>query len=160
MSDGTDAAVRAEADGEFARAFARFHGLIDARQPLGPAAVYTTLATVWLLIYQRLQADGTLADAVHELLRTDPQHLPDNRRVRAQTLSANTGSYSRARQRLKPEATDWVADHLFTTLMTTTSPSVAGRRAFLLDGTTIALAPSAALQAAFPPASNQFGPGV
>lgn len=165
MLDSTDATVGGVDRDEFAQAFERFRSLIDgpqidALQPLGPAAVYTTLVTVWLLIYQRLQADGTLSDAVHELLRTDPQHLPDNRRVREQTLSANTGSYSRARQRLNPEVTDWVADHMFTTLMATTLPSVAGRRAFLLDGTTIALAPSRALQAAFPPATNQHGPGV
>ena len=35
-----------------------------------------------------------------------------------------------------------------------------GRRAFILDGTTIPLAPTKALQAAFPPASNQHGTGV
>jgi hypothetical protein len=157
-----------EGDGatdEFAQAFEQFRGLIDgprinALQPLGPAAVYTTLVTVWLLVYQRLQGDGTLSDAVHELLRTDPQFLPDNRRVREQTLSANTGSYSQARKRLKPSVTEWVADHVFQTLMSTAPPLIADRRAFVLDGTTISLAPSAALKKAFPPASNQYGVGV
>src|ERR1700722_1629740 len=165
MSEHTTVAVGGGTADEFAQAFEQFRALIDgpridALQPLGRAAVYTTLVTVWLLVYQRLQGDGTLSDAVHELLRTDPQYLPDNRRVREQTLSANTGSYSRARQRLEPAVTDWVADHIFTTLMLTTPPFIADRRVFVLDGTTIALAPSAALKKAFPPASNQHGVGV
>ena len=151
--------------GEFESAFARFRSLIDAErieamQPLGPATVYTAAVTVWLLIYQRLHAGGSLMDAVHELLRTDAALLPDNRRVREGTLSTNTGAYSQARQRLKCEVTDAVAEHLFNSLVASFPSSLAGRRVFLLDGTTIALAPSAALKKAFPPASNQYGEGT
>jgi hypothetical protein len=147
---------------EFDLAFARFRELIDADrldalQPLGPQAVYTTAITVWLLIYQRLNAGGSLLDAVHELLHTDAALLPDNRRVRERTLSNNTGAYGRARQRLKCEVTDAVAEHLFNSLVASFPPSLAGRRAFLWDGTTIALAPTTALRQAFPPASNQHG---
>mgnify|MGYP003946894323 CR=1 FL=1 len=147
------------------QAVAEFRALIDAerieaQQPLGPATVYTALVTVWLLIYQRLQASGSLLDAVNELIRTDPQHLPDNRRVQEGTLSTNTGSYSRARTRLNPEVTDDVAHHIFSSLMKTVPPSIAGRRAFLLDGTTLSLAPTPALKKAFPPAPNQHGKGV
>lgn len=150
---------------EFERAFECFRSLIDAEriealQPFGSGAVYTATVTVWLLIYQRLHAGGSLVEAVHELLRTDPELLPDNRRVREGMLSHNTGAYSRARTRLKCEVTDAVADHIFTSIVAAFPPSVAGRRAFLLDGTTIALAPTAALKAAFPPASNQHGAGV
>jgi hypothetical protein len=130
---------------------------IEALQPLGPGAVYTAAITVWLLIYQRLNAGGSLVSAVHELLRTDAALLPDNRRVREGTLSTNTGAYGRARSRLKCEVTDAVAGHLFDALVASFPPSLAGRRAFLLDGTTIALAPTAALRKAFPPASNQHG---
>jgi len=150
---------------ELERACAQFRELLDAegieaQQPLGPGAVYTTLVTVWLLIYQRLHAGASLADAVHELLQLAPEHLPQNRRVRERTLSSNTGAYSRARHRLKLEVTESVAKHLFTKLMETTAPSVAGRRVFLLDGTTIALASAPALRATFPPTANQYGAGV
>lgn len=160
--DDVAKALGGEDGDEFALAFARFRALIDAErmdalQPLGPQAVYTTAITVWLLIYQRLNAGGSLVDAVHELLRTDVALLPDNRRVREQTLSNNTGAYGRARQRLKCEVTDAVAEHLFNSLVASFPPSLAGRRAFLLDGTTIALAPTAALRQAFPPALNQHG---
>jgi hypothetical protein len=150
---------------ELERACAQFRELIDAegieaQQPLGPAAVYTTLVTVWLLIFQRLHAGASLADAVHELLQLAPEHLPENRRVRERTLSSNTGAYSRARHRLKLEVTESVAEHLFTKLMETMAPSVAGRRVFLLDGTTIALSSAPSLRAAFPPTANQYGAGV
>jgi len=150
---------------KFQQALAQFRGLIDAeaieaQQPLGPGTVYTALVTVWLLLYQRLYGEGSLLDAVNELIRTDAQHLPDIRRVREGTLSNNTGAYSRARNRLKPEVTDGVANHVFAALLQTMPPSIAGRRAFLLDGTTIALAPSLALKKAFPPATNQHGVSV
>lgn len=155
---------------EFQRAMLEFRALIDpermeALQPMGPATVYTSLVTVWLLVYQRLHAGGSLLDAVHELHRTAPQHLPPNRRVREGRLSSNTGAYSRARTRLKPEVTDELANHIFHSLLQATrsqatcSP-VAGRHAFLLDGTTIALAPTRDLKQAYPPALNQYGSGV
>ena len=149
---------------EFDRAFDHFRSLldpaeIDAMQPMGPAAIYTALVTVWLLIYQRLYGGRPLSDAVDELLRIDPILLPENRRIRERTLSGNTGAYSQARKRLRPEVTDRLADNIFDSLIAAAPPSLDGRRAFLLDGTTIALASTAALKAAFPPASNQHGTG-
>ncbi|HVK80065.1 MAG TPA: IS4 family transposase, partial [Verrucomicrobiae bacterium] len=154
-----------EESGKFDLAFARFRELIDADridalQPMGPQAVYTASVTVWLLIYQRLHAGGSLLDAVHELLRTDAALLPDNRRVRDGTLSRKTGSYSEARKRLQCHVTDDVAHHLFQSLVASFPTSLTGRRAFLLDGTTIALASTPALRKAFPPASNQHGEGT
>lgn len=153
------------AESEFDQAFARFRELIDAKQiealqPLGPAAVYSASITVWLLIYQRLHAGASLLNAVHELLRTDAAFLPNNRRVREGTLSTNTGAYGRARQRLKCEVTDAVADHIFNTLAASFPPSPEGRRTFLLDGSTIKFPPTAALREAFPPATNQHGEGA
>lgn len=132
---------------------------VDALQPLGPAALYTPWVVVWLMVYQRLHANAPLRDAVAELLRrTD--HLPDNRRVREQTLSANTATYSRARSRLESHVSEHVADHVFGTLVGACPPSWQGRRVFILDGTTITLAPTEELRAAFPPATNQYGPSA
>lgn len=45
-------------------------------------------------------------------------------------------------------------------IISTTEPTFDDKRVFLFDGTTIALAPEKKLQAAYPPASNQFGEGV
>ena len=146
---------------ELAEAFQRFCGLLDpdainARQPMGPATVYTPWVVIWLLVYQRLHANASLADAVAELLRSTDV-LPPNRRIDERTLSANTGAYSSARSRLHADIPDAVADHVFDTLVAATAPSFGGRRAFLVDGTTITLAPTAKLKRAFPPATNGSG---
>lgn len=161
----TDTSTSPEKDFEFGEAFEHFRALIDPKaidslQSGGPGTVYTPLITVWLLVYQRLHANGTLDEAVTNFLQANPEELSDNRRVIEGTLSAKTGAYSRARTRLKPEVTDWVANHIYTTLIDACPPFLDGRRAFILDGTTIKLAPTKALRDAFPPASNQYGVGV
>lgn len=165
MDEPRTVASSAREEREFKKALEQFRGLllrseIDEMQPLGPAAVYTSLMTVWLLVYQRLHAGCTLEAAVTEFLRNDPQFMPKNRRVREGTLSSKTGSYSQARKRLKPEVTEWVANHVYDTLVAATPPSLGDCRTFILDGTTITLAPTKALKAAFPPASNQHGTSV
>jgi len=140
---------------EFADAFHHFRKLLDrdqldALQPHGPAAVYTTSVIVWLLVYQRLHANASLAEAVMHLLKEDE----------SLGLSANTGGYSRARKRLLPSVADTVADRVFHTLTALTPPAFAGRRVFILDGTTLSFAPTSALRAAFPPPTNQHGESV
>ena len=129
---------------------------IDASQPMGPATVYSAWVVVWLLVYQRLHANATLAEAVAELLRW-ADVLPPNRRIAERTLSANTGAYSRARTRLRPDIPAAVAERVFDTLVAATPPSFGERRVMLLDGTTITLSPTAELQEAFPPATNGSG---
>ena len=146
---------------ESAEAFQRFCGLLDpeainARQPMGPATVYTPWVVIWLLVYQRLHANASLADAVAELLRSTDV-LPSNRRVDERTLSANTSAYSNARSRLRADIPEHVADHVFETLVAATPPSFGNRRAFAVDGTTITLAPTPELKQAFPPATNGSG---
>lgn len=149
---------------ELSQACGRFHTLLDrdtlnALQRVGPAAVYTPWVVVWLLVYQRLHANASLRDAVTELL-TAVDGLPPHRRVLEQTLSANTGAYSRARTRLDPDVADRVADHVYQTLVAATAPGWRGRRVLTVDGTTITLAPTPPLRAAFPPAANQHGPSA
>lgn len=140
---------------ESAAAWRRFAGLLDpdvinVLQPMGPATVYSPWVVVWLLVFQRLHAGASLAEAVAELLGSTDV-LPAHRRVRERTLSANTGAYSRARTRLDPAIPDAIADRVFQTLADAAAPSFGDRRVFLLDGTTIALAPTPGLTAAFPP---------
>jgi hypothetical protein len=150
------------ANKEFTQAWESFRSLlnpneIDQMQPSGPAAIYTPLLTVWMLVYQRLHAGCSLSDAVSELVQSNPEFLPDKRRVRERTLSANTGAYSRARKRLSVELAISLADHVYQSLVSATPPSLNGRRAFILDGTTITLAPVQKLKEAFPPTINQHG---
>jgi hypothetical protein len=140
---------------ELAAAWQRVAALLDpaainARQPMGPATVYSPWVVVWLLVFQRLHANATLAEAVAELLNS-ADRLPANRRVVERTLSANTGAYSQARTRLDPAIPDAVADRVFRTLVDATPPSFGDRRVLILDGTTVTLAPTPELTAAFPP---------
>jgi hypothetical protein len=157
VSPGTDVALC----DEFARACEQFRSLLDrdninALQPPGPAAIYTPYVVVWLLVYQRLNANASLRDAVAELLQST-SGLSQQRRVVEQTLSSNSGAYSRARSRLEPLVAEHVADYVYQTLIAATPPSWGDRRALILDGTTLTLAPTPELKEAFPPARNQHG---
>jgi hypothetical protein len=147
-----------------ARAWELFHRLLPTRllndlDPKAPQTVYTPWVVTWLLIYQRLHGNASLNDAVSEFTQRFPQQArPDCRRGRPRALSTNSGAYSRARTQLDSRVLHWAAEHVFTSLIATALPSWDGRRVFILDGSTIQLAPSLGLQVAFPPASNQHGP--
>jgi hypothetical protein len=61
---------------------------------------------------------------------------------------------------LPQEAARELARQVSQSIIDATPPSFEGRRVFMLDGTTITLAPIAELRREFPPASNQYGEGV
>jgi hypothetical protein len=131
---------------------------VNVLDPPEPSAVYTPYIVVWLLVYQRLHANATLADAVTELLTQFPhQALPDCKRVRDDKLSANTGAYSRARTRLPVSVATGTADRGAQMLLDSTPSAWRGRSVFLLDGTTAQLPHTDELCVAYPPASNQSG---
>jgi hypothetical protein len=132
--------------------------LLNDLDPRAPQAVYTARVVTWLLVYQRLHGNASLADAVAELaLRSPAPALPDCKRAREQSLSAATGAYSTARGRLHPRVLHWAARHVFDSLAAAYPPAPGGRRAYVLDGTTVPLAPTPGLRAAYPPAANQHG---
>ena len=150
---------------EFDRAFELLSELVDLSEvdemaPRRENAVFTSCVVLWMLIYQRLKPDASLETAVKHLLQTRPDYLPENKRLREGTLSTATGGYSRARSKLPLEVVHWFASEISHAIVDQSAPLIDGRRVFLIDGTTIALAPEKELQQAFPPASNQFGEGV
>ena len=152
-------------DAEFDRAFERLRELVDwsavDRQfPVRENAVYTTSVVLWMLVFQRMNPEASLEAAVKNLIESQPDFLPRHKRVVENTLSVRTGSYSRARSRLPRAGARWFAQHVSQSLIDASAPSFQGRRVFLVDGTTITLAPEAALRREFPPASNQHGVGV
>jgi hypothetical protein len=130
---------------------------LNARQPPDSRAVYTPWIVSWLMVYQRLSGAVTLAAAPGELARLDDDLLPDNKRGRERSLSANTGGYARARDRLDAEVAEFAADEVSAALIAQSPPAPGDRRAFLIDGSTLSLAPTDALRRAFPPAKNQHG---
>ena len=157
--------VNAEQQAEFDQAFELLTTLVDLRladelAPLGPAGIYTTSVVLWLLVYQRLNKNATLQVAVMQLIDSAPNLCRDNKRIREKTLSAGTGTYSDARKRLTLEIAEWFSDAVSNSIVATSPPSLGPRRVFVIDGTTITLAPERELRIAFPPASNQHGEGV
>lgn len=122
--------------------------------------VYTNGVTLWMLILQRLGRGKTLEEIVSHVIAHGRDVFPDNKRVREQSLSENSGAYARARKRLP---VDFIFDfsHLICNYLGEISePFADGQRAFILDGTTITLPPTPALKAAYPPAPNQHGESV
>lgn len=135
-------------------------GQADTYQELGPAAVYKTSVVLWLMLYQRLNPKASLRDAVLHFLETAPEELKANKRLREDRLSAGSGTYSDARHRLTLETARWFEERVSTSIIDSTEPSFKNQRVFLIDGTTFTLAPVAELQQEYPPASNQYGPGI
>lgn len=132
----------------------------DKLQPLGNATVYKTSVVLWLMLFQRLNPDSSLKGAVEHFFTNAPKGKDANKRLREGTLSTKSSSYSDARKRLSIEVVDWFENRLSNSIIESTHPSFNNQRVFLIDGTTLAGFPSAALRRAFPPASNQHGEGV
>ncbi len=158
----SDVPVNVEQDAEFDQAFQFLLQLVDLRmadelQPLAPNAIYLNSVVLWLLVYQRLSPRSSLQAAVKHLQETAPHLCPDNRRIREGTLSASTGAYSDARQRLTEETVEWFANAVSQSICETTRPTLGTRRVFVVDGTTLTLAPVKSLRTLYPPASNQHG---
>ena len=152
-------------DAEFDRAFELLRELVDwsaadREFPMRGNAVYTTSVVLWMLVSQRMNPEASLESAVKRLIDTQPDFLPRIKRVLEKTLWHRTGSYSRARTRLQREAAEWFARRVSESLIEATAPSWDGRRVYLVDGTTITLAPEPVLRREFPPATNQHGVGV
>lgn len=125
-----------------------------------PATVYTNLVTLWMLTLQRLGGGMSLEAVVKEVQTQHRSLLPDNKRVREGTLSLESGAYSQARKRLPLATVERFAEQVCQSLIERTPCWREERRAYILDGTTITLAPTSSLREAFPPATNQHGETV
>jgi hypothetical protein len=133
---------------------------LERLAPTGPATVYTTTITIWMLILQRLGKGRSLTSVVKDVLARNRQLLPDNKRVREKTLSETSGAYSDARKRLPVEVVEHFATHVCESFIQQTPSWFGDLRAFIIDGTTITLSPTSELREAFPPATNQHGETV
>ena len=127
---------------------------------LSPATVYTTLVTLWMLTLQRLGGGKSLEAIVNEVLTNNRSLLPDNKRVREGTLSFTSGAYSRARKRLPLETVQSFSQEVSQSLIDLWPCSLGGWRRYIIDGTTMTLAPTSNLIEAYPPAMNQHGETV
>jgi hypothetical protein len=125
---------------------------------LEKSCIFTLPVTTWLMIMQRLSQKGTLATAVTELICGNGRELLEPcKQVREGNISANTGAYSQARQRVPVEATRRVAERTFEYLHQLSPGGGLRDRLFLLDGSSIRLAHTPANTKAYPRAGNQHG---
>ncbi|WP_406696315.1 hypothetical protein V5E97_35515 [Singulisphaera sp. Ch08] len=127
---------------------------------VSPTTVYTTLVTLWMLTLQRLGGGTSMTSVIKEVLTNHKDLLPANKRVREGTLSERSGAYSHARKRLPLETVRAFAERVSQTLIESSLAEFAGRRIFLIDGTTMTLSPTSPLLDAYPPATNQYGESV
>lgn len=133
---------------------------LNKLQPCGPATVYTTMVTVWMMILQRLGGGKSIQAVVKEVLAYNCELLPPNKRIREGTLSENSGAYSAARKRLKQGSIEFFAKRVCDSLIESSPPWFENQQAFIIDGTTVTLAPTDELRQAFPPITNQHGESV
>jgi hypothetical protein len=130
----------------------------DRLAPAAAQALYTPWVVTWLLVYQRIDNNASLTQAVDELkFRFPPAALPDCRRAQGRRFSSNTGAYSRARSRMELQTAEAVADHVSGTLINAVPSFLGQRRCFVFDGSSVLLPPLPALRQAYPGATNQHG---
>lgn len=122
-----------------------------------PTTVYTTLVTLWMLTLQRLGGGKSMTAVIKDVLSYNADLLPDNKRVREGTLSERSGTYSAARKRVPMKTVRAFAERVSQSLIDLSPAWVGEQRAFIIDGTTMTLAPTSNLRDAYPPATNQHG---
>ncbi len=133
--------------------------LWSALRPEGAAfsrqRIYTLGAVVRLMILQRLLPQGTLTQAVQQLLQSQREsNRPDPHKI-----SARAGAYCRARQKLPTLVAIEVFDRIVEQLRgwLPRNPVLPDRPIFVLDGTTLTLPHTPDLVSAYPPSRNQHG---
>ena len=119
---------------------------------------YTVPVVVWLMMWQRLQTDRTLAGAVQHLFWGGCRELMSEDKREAEISSA-TGGYCVARQRLPIPIASEVSDRIVNELRAEMEEGWPGvqRPVFLIDGSTLQLPSREELRKRFPPGHNQHG---
>ena len=117
--------------------------------------LFSPFVTLWLFVWQAISPDGSCREAVLRLWADRPMD------EKGEAITATTGSYCRARQRLPLELMvaliSQVAERLFQRL--SGEHLWCGRRVKMVDGTTVSMPDTAANQVRFPQSRSQK-PGV
>ena len=121
--------------------------------------VYSARVVLWLMILQRLHAGATLATAVQLLIQGAAEGLLQPcHRVECGNISARTGAYCQARQKLPTLLCRQVTEEIVERLRQVLSQDAAGQHnVFLLDGSSIELEHCRELVERYPAAQNQHG---
>ena len=120
--------------------------------------IYTPHVVIWLMLWQQLFGQGTLAEAVQQVVLGQPSSLlPNHKRVREGTVSSGTGAYSQARKRLSVALLEKVSQRIFAETLQPQRDAGPAAGVYLIDGTGLVLPHTPELVRAFPPATNQHG---
>ena len=119
---------------------------------------YTLPVVVWLMMWQRLQGERSLAAAVQHLLWGGCKDLMSDEKQEKE-ISSITGGFCVARQRLPKGIASEVSDRIVNELGAEMQEGWPGvqRPVFLIDGSTLQLPSRAELRRVFPPGHNQHG---
>jgi hypothetical protein len=119
--------------------------------------IYSARLVLWMMINQRLQARGTLASSVEQLVQGRFDALLSRcKRVEERKIAPSTGGYCQARQRLPKLLVSHSMDELIQRLRSRLLESVPelAQRVYLLDGSALRLEHEPELLQAFPLARN------
>src|SRR5258708_1538155 len=122
--------------------------------------VYGVAVVVWLMIWQRLQGNRSLAAAVQCLLHGGAGDLVgDCKRWTQDQVSGATGGYCQARQKLPKLIASQVSERIVEQLQMEMQEGWKGlqRPVFVIDGSTLQLKHEPELITAFSPGRNQHG---
>jgi hypothetical protein len=122
--------------------------------------IYSVMVVVWLMIWQRLQGGRPLTAAVQSLLQGQAGVLLSPcRRVLQRKISAGTGGYCQARQKLPTLIASRVNDRIVEQLRREMQEGWPGlqRPIFLIDGSSLQLAHRRELVRRYSPGRNQHG---
>jgi hypothetical protein len=128
--------------------------------------IFSLQVVLWYLLFQRLNADRTLAAVVQDVRAGGADRLgARGRKLSRRVRSTHTSAYNQARQRLPLALVQAALAHLACTLhklagegaMPRVAPPPQRRTRQLFDGSTLAMLRTPELARAFPPASNQRG---
>jgi len=135
-----------------------FFDQLQQRLGLPARGIYSLAVVVWLMMWQRLDGRGTLAAAVQQVVQGAlGDLLPPEKRVREERVSSNTGALSRAQKRLPLRVVEETCDQIFAHLTKPVEATTLREGLFLIDGSSMRLAHTAALIEAYPLGSNQHG---
>src|ERR1035438_340915 len=102
--------------------------------------IYPPVVVFWLMITQRLQTPGTLAQTVGQASQEDLQGLwPEDRQWQNHSPSSHTGGFCRARKRIPVAMSRELVEALTHGLEQSLGLPEQGRQIFLLDGSSLQL---------------------
>ena len=122
--------------------------------------IYSARLVIWMMMNQRLQAAGTLARSVEQLVQGRFAPLLSRcKRVEEKRIGLGTGGYCQARQNLPKLLVSRTVNELIERLrQRMCQPAVEGQpRVYVLDGSSLQLEYAAELVKAYPQAQNRYG---